>query len=200
MITDESTGTYLPGTLNENIKNVTSEPTDATVAAALGLSDLSGLTSDQKLAAKVAYLIYNTTLGSYGTIDPSTTTAIASLYLMDGPGTDAHWAGANQVNEIKSWLVSGTSINIYLKPDNSINASGLTATYKLKDPGGTNTTITTSTDRNGKLYFAFPKSSATGEYSVTLSYATGGIITSTVPSTSTFNYAPCSSTRRHTEN
>ncbi len=190
LITDESTGTYLPGTLNENIKNVTSEPTDALVAAALGLSDLSGLTSDQKLAAKVAYLIYNTTLGSYGTIDPSTTTAIASLYLMDGPGTDADWAGANQVNEIISWLVSGTSINIYLNPDNSLNATGLAATYKLTDPGGTKSTITTSADINGKLYFAFPKSSAVGDYSITLSYAIGGTITSAVPSTATFNYVP----------
>jgi gliding motility-associated-like protein len=193
LITDESTGTYLPGTLNENVKNVTSEPTDATIATALKLSDLSGLTSAQQLAAKVAYLIYNTTLGSYGTIPIPTTTAVASLYLMDGPGSDAVWTGAKQVNEIMSWLVSGTSINIYLKSDNSINATVptvLTPTYTLTDPSGTKTTITTSTNINGKLYFAFPKTSASGEYSVTLSYATGGTITTTVPSTAIFNYAP----------
>ena len=190
VITDESTGTYLPGTLNENIKNVTTEPTEATVAAALGLADLSSLTVEQKLAAKLAYLIYNTTLGEYGTIPTPTTTAVASLYLLDGPGTDANWTGANQVNEILSWMVSGSNINIYLNPDNSVNNTGLTATYKLKDPSGTITTITTSTDINGKKYFAFPKTSGTGDYSVTLSYAIGGSITSTVPSTSTFKYAP----------
>jgi gliding motility-associated-like protein len=189
MITDESTGTYLPGILNENIKNVSSEPSAATVATALKLSDLSGLTSAQQLAAKTAYLIFNTTLGAYGTSTTQITTAVASLYLMDSPGTDASWTGAKQVNEIKSWLVSGTSINIYLKSDGSVNAVGLTATYKLTDPGGTITTIATSTD-NGKLYFAFPKASTTGAYSVTLSYTTGGLITSTVPSTSTFNYVP----------
>ena len=189
-ITDESTGTYLPGTLNQNIKNVASEPTDATLATALGLPNLSSLTSTQQLAAKTAYLIYNTPLGSYGTIPTPSTTAVASLYLMDGPGTDASWTGANQVNEIKSWLVSGSSINIYLKSDESVNASGLTATYSLKSPSGTTTTITTSTDANGKKYFSFPKSSATGVWSVTLNYATGGSITTTVPATTVFNFAP----------
>jgi gliding motility-associated-like protein len=189
-ITDESTGTYLPGTLNQNIKNVSVEPTDATLAAALGLPNLSSLTAAQQLAAKTAYLILHSTLGSYGTIPTSTTTAIASLFLMDGPGTDASWTGANQVNEIKSWLVSGSNINIYLNPDNSLNAGGLTATYQLKDPVGTVTTITTSTDANGKKYFSFPKASATGNYSVTLTYATGGSITSTVPATSTFRFDP----------
>jgi gliding motility-associated-like protein len=190
MITDESAGTYLPGTLNENIKNVTTEPTEATVAAALGLADLSSLSVAQKLAAKLAYLIKNTILGAYGTITTPINSAIASLYLLDGPGTDANWTGANQVNEILSWMVSGTSINIYLNPDNSINATGLVATYKLTDPGGTITTITTSTDINGKKYFAFPKASASGNYSVTLSYTPGGSITTTVPATSTFKFAP----------
>ncbi len=193
LITDESTGTYLPGTLNENIKNTMDEPTDAIVAAALSLSDLSGLTSAQQLAAKVAYLILNTTLGAYGTIEVPVTTAVASLYLMDGPGTDEVWTGANQVNEIRSWLVSGTSIDIYLNPDNSVNATVptvLTPTYTLTDPSGTKTTITTSVDGNGKLYCTFPKTSAVGEYSVTLSYATGGSITSTVPSSATFDYLP----------
>ncbi len=190
MITDESAGTYLPGTLNENIKDVTSEPTDATIAASLGLADLSGLSSTQKLAAKLAYLIKNTPLGAYGTITTPTSTAVASLYLMDGPGTDGLWTEAKQVNEIKSWLVSSSGINIFLNPDNSVNATGLTATYKLTDPAGTKTTITTFTDSNGKLYFALPKASTTGEYSVTLSYATGGIITTTIPSTTTFNYVP----------
>jgi gliding motility-associated-like protein len=189
-ITDESTGTYLPGTLNQNIKNVATEPTDATVAAALGLADLSSLTAAQKLAAKLAWLIKNTTLGAYGTIANSTSSAIASLYLLEGPGTDANWTGANQINEIMSWLVPGTNINIYLNPDNSVNATGLTATYKLKDPAGTITTITTSTDVNGKKYFAFPKASTPGDYSVTLSYAIGGSITTTVPSTSYFKFAP----------
>ena len=190
VLTDENTGTYLPGTLNENVKNVTSEPTDATVAAALGLPNLNTLTSAQQLAAKTAYLILHTPFGSYGTITPPATTAVASLYLMDGPGTGASWTGANQVNEIKSWLVSGSSINIYLRPDNSVNAGSLTPTYKLKDPSGTITTITTATDSNGKLYFAFPKTSATGDYYVTLSFATGGSITTTVPATSTFKYDP----------
>lgn len=189
-ITDESAGTYLPGTLNENIKNVANEPTDATVATALGLPDLSSLTPTQQLAAKMAYLILHTTLGSYGSITTPTTTAVASLYLMDGPGTDASWTDASQVNEIRSWLVSGESINIYLNPDNGVNITGLTATYKLKDPVGTITTITTSTDGNGKLYFAFPKTSATGDYSVTLSYSTGGSITTTIPATSTFRFNP----------
>ncbi len=188
MITDESTGTYLPGTLNQNIKNVSTEPTDATVA--LKISNFSSLTPAQQLAAKTAYLIFNTTLGSYGTIPIPSTTAVASLYIMDSPGTDASWTGAKQVNEINSWLVSGASINIYFKHDQSVNASGLTATYTLKNPSGTNTVITPSTDANGKLYYAFPKSSATGAYSVTLSYATGGSITTTVPATSTFNFAP----------
>ncbi len=191
MITDESAGTYLPGTLNENIKNVTNaEPTDATIAAALHLADLSSLSADQKLAAKVAYLIKNTTLGAYGSIEASATTSVASLYLMDGPGTDASWTGAKQVNEIMSWLVSGDNIDIYVNPENSVNSNGLTATYKMTDPVGTKTTLTTSVGGNGKLYFAFPKTSAPGEYSITLSYATGGTITSTVPSTAIFNYAP----------
>jgi len=190
IITDESAGTFLPGTLNQNIKNITTEPSDATLATALGLPNLSSLTAAQQLAAKTAYLILHSTLGSYGTISPSSTTAVASLMLLDGPGTDASWTGAKQINEIKSWLISGTSINIYLKSDMGINTSGLTETYKLKNPSGTITTITTSTDANGKKYFAFPKASATGEYSVTLSYATGGSITTTVPATEIFNFAP----------
>lgn len=190
VITDESAGTYLPGTLDQNLKNISTEPTDATVASALGLADLSTLTAAQQLAAKTAYLILHSTLGTYGTIPTPTNTAIASLYLMDGPGTDASWTGASQVNEIKSWLVSGSSINIYLKSNESINAGGLTATYKLKDPSGTSTTITTSTDANGKVYFSFPKASATGAWSVTLSYATGGSITTTVPATSIFQFDP----------
>jgi gliding motility-associated-like protein len=190
IITDESAGTYLPGTLNQNIKNISSEPSDATLATELGLPDLSSLTAAQQLAAKTAYLILHTTLGSYGTISSSTSTAVASLMLLDGPGTDASWTGAKQINEIKSWLISGSSINIYLKSDMGINTTGLTETYQLKNPSGTITTITTSTDGSGKKYFAFPKASATGEYSVTLSYATGGSITTTVPATEIFNFAP----------
>ncbi|MEI8272050.1 MAG: hypothetical protein WCG08_05465 [Paludibacter sp.] len=188
VITDESTGTYLPGALNQNIEDLTIIPTDADVTAKL--PSYSGLTSDKKLAAKVAYLILHAPLGTYNTITAPTAAAVASLYLLDSPGTDAVWTGANQVNEIDSWLVSGSSINIFLNPNNSVNTSGLTATYKLTNPSATVTTLTTSTDSNGKLYFAFPKASATGDYSVTLSYAIGGSITSTVPSTAAFKYNP----------
>ena len=188
VITDESTGTYLPGALGANIEDVMIIPDNPTITGIL--PSYSGLTSDKQLAAKVAYLILHAPLGSYGTITAPTAAAVASLYLMDGPGTGTVWTGAKQVNEIDSWLVSGSNINIYLNPDNSTNATGLTATYKLTNPSGTVTTLTTSAGDLSTKYFAFPQSSATGDYSVTLSYAIGGSITSTVPSTATFKYNP----------
>ena len=192
VITDESAGTYLPDALNQNLEDVTLTPTNNVVATALGLTlaNFTSLTSAQQLAAKVAYLILHSPLGSYGTVTSSASTAVASLHLMDGAGPGAAWVGTKQVDEIKSWLVSGSNINIYLNPDNSTNAAGLTATYKLTNPSGTVTTISTTAGSYGTVYYAFPKASATGDYSITLRYATGGSITTTVPATATFTFEP----------
>jgi len=78
-------------------------------------------------------------------------------------------------------------LDIYLNPDRSQNADGLTATYTLNDPSGTTTIISPATDADDKQYFTLQKSVAAGEYKVTLSYDTGGDVTSTIPGSAYFD-------------
>jgi hypothetical protein len=187
LITDEYTGTYLPVSLGSNAKSI-NDVTHVTDGAITSL--YSGSDATEKRAAKVAWLIYNTTYGTGGTITPPITTAIASLMLFDSPGTTsgAVWTGVNQVNQIKKELMSG-GLNIYLNPDSSQNAGGLTASFVLTYPNGTTAAITPLTDgaNSNKLYFVFPTTAVVGDYKVTLSYAASGSITSTIPATATFS-------------
>lgn len=189
LITDEHDGTYLADTLGDNAKDV-NKVTDSDLASHYGAGAPDMSTDTEKLAAKIAYQIYTSTYNSEsgGTITPSTTTAIASLLLMDGPGTSgAEWTGANQINQVKKELMTSDSLKIYLDPDGSQNPT--TATYTLTSLNGTPTPITPTedTDNYGKLYFTLPKDSAAGKYTVTLTYAKTGSITTSIPATATFD-------------
>ncbi len=188
LITDEYSGTYLPGSLGSNTKsfNETAHVTDGAIT-----SLYSGSAETEKVAAKVAWLIYHATYGTGGTITAPLSIAIASLMLLDGPGTTsgAVWTGASQVNQIKKELMSGDGLKIYLNPDSSQNAGSLAASYTLTYPNGSTALIAPTTDSGnvGKLYFVFPNTSTAGDYKVTLSYATGGSITSTIPASASFS-------------
>lgn len=178
LITDEYTDTYLPDSLGENAKSVTEHIPEGV------LDDLyTGSDTVELLAAKVAWLIYHANHGTGGTIGTPTTVAIASLLLLDR----APWTGAKQVNQIKKELMDGGELKVYLNSDNSINAFGLTAAYTLTNPSGVTTTLSPETDEvSGKQYFTVSNSWNPGEYTVTLSHAASGSITSTIPATASF--------------
>jgi len=186
LITDEKDGTYLENTLGNNAKNVY-DVDDSVIADLVE----PGASSEEILAAKVAWLIYSTVYDSGSTtVTPPSTVAIASLLLMDGPGTSASaWTGASQVNQVKKELMQSGGLDIYLNSDSSQNADGLTATYSLTYPNGSTSTITptTDTDNNNKLYFNLPNTAAAGEYKVTLHYAAGGSVSSTIDGTAYFD-------------
>lgn len=182
LITDEHDGTYLENTLGTNAKDV-NDISDSDVAPLLG-SDPSAV---DILAAKVACLIYDSKYqDDQSTVTPPATVAIASLQLLDGSGSGASWDGAKQVNQIKKELMDEATLRVYLNPDKSQNVDGLTPSYTLAKPDGTTAPLTTSLD-GGAYYFVANKNDAAGDYKVTLSYATGGAITSVIPATATYS-------------
>ncbi|MDF3001542.1 MAG: hypothetical protein K0Q48_1661 [Bacillota bacterium] len=185
LITDEHEGTYLENTLGENAKDV--NDIDVSVVQPLLGTNPS---ETEILAAKVAWLIYSSTYNPEETqVDQPDSVAIASLMLLDGPGQGSSWNGAKQVNQIKKELMQGDTLRVYLNPDNSQNAGGLAAAYTLAKPGGTTVPLTPFSDsaNGGKNYFVVNKTDAVGDYKVTLSFTTGGAITSAIPATAIYS-------------
>lgn len=185
VITDAEEGSYLDETPNVyNVNDVKLSNNDKADMRITG--ELSEL---EELAAKVALLIYEKkyTTPETPVITP-TGTAIAKLQLLDSASTDseAPWAGAKQVNQIKKELIETGGLKIYLNPDDSDNVEALTPTYKLTDSKGNETAIVPLTDETGKSYFIVDKDWATGDYTVTLSYTLADPITSVIPATATF--------------
>ncbi|QOX64433.1 S-layer homology domain-containing protein [Anoxybacterium hadale] len=182
LITDEHEDTYLEKTLGENAKDV--NDIDVTVVQPLLGTNPNEI---EILAAKVAWLIYSTAYNPDATqVEQPDSVAVASLTLLDGPGTGSSWNGAKQINQIKKELMSGNILKVYLNPDGSQNADGLTASYTLTKPNGTIETLT-PIQENGKSYFEARKTDAVGDYKVTLSYAINGGILTSIPAAATYS-------------
>lgn len=153
-------------------------------------------------AAEIAWLIYKGTWKSDGVVAANpTTTAVSKLILTDGaPGvTDKPWEGANQVNTVQKELMGAEGLKVYLNPDESKNASGLTVEYTLTKPDGTvlklvngashadELEVQLDSTQNNKPYFVVGKDWAQGDYTVSLKHQPNDTITQTIPSSTKFS-------------
>lgn len=179
LITDEKEGTYLPGTLGDNAVNVNDTTDIASHYSGPGAPDV---TTDE-LAAKVAYQIYTAHYSEGGTpVVPPAAVTIASLTLMDGPGTDAQ-----QVNQVKKELITAGGLNVYYNTAGSQNATDA-KTCTLTKPNGKTSSLIYQIDDSGHGYFPVSNTPdwPAGQYKVTLQYSVDSGKTS-IPATTSFD-------------
>lgn len=182
ILTDEdvsgSDSTFAKHYNGTNVKNVenAADVSDANIASLYTGSDAT-----EKLAAKLAYLIYNTTWDPDGLNkgdQPSTPTsiAVANIFLKD--------ENNKQANQVLKELV--TTEKVYLDTSSGVNIAGLTATYTMLAPDGSKMpTATIKTDATG-TYFTVDSTWKAGEYKVKVTYAPSGNITTVIPAETKF--------------
>ncbi len=184
LLTDESqTGgkDIFPKThLGENSKDA-NNPYDVTDA---NIQDIySGTDKTEKLAAKLAWLIYHTNKGNTGDPAIPTETAVPTLKLMDQADWGTPGSTSKQVSTVQREIIPGAAgskqLKVFLNNDYTVNGLAERAMYSIKLPDNTIKTIAdggdielkTDTD-SGKLYFYVTDQWATGEYAVSLTYNT----------------------------
>ncbi len=183
LLTDES-GEIFPKTyLGENSKNVfsTNDVPDNAID-----NIYSGSDPNEILAAKLAWLIYESTWNDQqGTAAESQKTVAANLMLRESSSHDS-----KQVSQVQRELIGSDALKIYLDNTQSTNTTGCTPVYTMTKPDGSAITLNpmTETDGTGRMYFAVDKSWPIGEYSVKLQYNVPitDPVTTSVPSSTKF--------------